>query len=209
MCEYSRRLVAWIDGEDSGGEASEIALHLAECAECRTCAAELRTVSATFEEYCGAFLHASAPSEARWRKPALLAAAAAIVLVLVFTQWRRPVTLPMPAPSATASARTTSPPVQTSVASVSSHEKRDVPRHHRRSAPAAPTLQARARTPSWRSASDTSSLRIAIPADAIFAPGALPDGMIFVADLSIGADGRVEQLRLVPQPVPFERRLEQ
>jgi anti-sigma factor RsiW len=207
MCEYSRRLVAWIDGEGSAGEASEIARHVAECAECRSCTAELRRVSGTFEAYCEAVLQASERSEARWRKPALLAAAAAIILALVFTYSRRPVAPPGQTPSATAAAVTSA--VQTSVASPGSHEKRDVPRHRHRSAPAPPPLQAGAQTQNWRSTSDEPALRIAIPAEAIFAPGALPDGMIFVADLSIGADGRVEQLRLVPQPVPFERRLEQ
>jgi hypothetical protein len=84
-----------------------------------------------------------------------------------------------------------------------------VQRSHKRRPPATPPPQARAQTASAGPFSDEPALRIAIPADAIFAPGALPDGMIFVADLSIGVDGRVEQLRLLPQPVPYERRLEQ
>lgn len=208
MCEYSRRLVAWMDGEASAGEASEIARHLAECAECRNCAAELRSVSGTIEEYCEAVLRASEPSDTRWRKPALLAAAA-IALALVFAHSRRPTTPPVQAPSETAGAASNAQPVPSPPARVSAREKRDLKRHRHPSARVAPPLQARAQTASASTLSDESALRIAIPAEALFAPGALPDGMIFVADLSIGADGRVEQLRLVPQPVPFERRLEQ
>lgn len=207
MCEYSGKLVAWIDGEVSTGEASEIARHVTECAECRNCVAELRSASAKFEECCEAVLQASEQREGVWRKRAVLAAAAAILLAFGVTHWRRPLAPPAQPPSEAASATTTAPAVQASVASESNHDKRNVKRHHHRSAPAA--LQARAQMPRERSASDEPALRIAIPAEAIFAPGALPDGMIFVADLSIGADGRVEQLRLVPQPIPLEGRLEQ
>jgi hypothetical protein len=32
----------------------------------------------------------------------------------------------------------------------------------------------------------------------MFAPGAIPEGMNFVAELSIGPDGSVERLRLRP-----------
>lgn len=209
MCEHSGKLVAWIDGEVSAGEASEIARHVAECAECRNCVAELRKVSGKFEEYCKAILHASERREATWRKPALLAAAAAIILALVVTHWRQPVAQPLLAPSETASVVRNAQPVRSAVASASLGEKRDVQSRHKRRARATAPVQARAHATAARPASDEPALRIAIPAEAIFAPGTLPDGMVFVADLSIGADGRVEQLRLVPQPVPFERRLEQ
>jgi putative zinc finger protein len=209
MCEHSGKLVAWMDGEISAAEASEIARHVAECAECRSCVAELRNVSGKFEEYCNAVLQACAPREASWRTPGILAAAAAIILALVVTHGRRPVAQPVLAPSETASVVSNAQPDRSAVESMSGGEKRDVQSRRKRRARAAAPLQARTPSQSERSAADEPALRIAIPADAIFAPGALPDGMIFVADLSIGADGRVEQLRLVPQPVPFERRLEQ
>lgn len=208
MCEHSGKLVAWMDGEISAAEASEIARHVAECAECRSCVAELRNVSGKFEEYCEAVLQESARREANWRKPALLAAAAAIILTLVVTHWRRPATPQAQTPTETASAVSDAQPVRSAVERASGGEKRDVQSRHKRRARATAPVQARADTQSSRSGSEEPALRIAIPAEAIFAPGALPDGMIFVADLSIGADGRVEQLRLVPQPVPFERRLE-
>jgi hypothetical protein len=40
------------------------------------------------------------------------------------------------------------------------------------------------------------AVQIAIPADAMFPPGAMPKGMNFIAELSIAADGSVEQVRL-------------
>jgi Putative zinc-finger len=53
------------------------------------------------------------------------------------------------------------------------------------------------------------SVEIAIPAAAMFPPGAVPEGISFVADLSIGADGSVQQVRLQPQISEFERRSSQ
>jgi hypothetical protein len=41
-------------------------------------------------------------------------------------------------------------------------------------------------------------VQIAIPAEAMFPPGAMPEGMSFIAEVSIGADGSVERLRLRP-----------
>jgi len=41
-----------------------------------------------------------------------------------------------------------------------------------------------------------SAVQIAIPADAMFAPGAVPKGMNFIAELSIAPDGSVKQVRL-------------
>lgn len=209
MCEHSGRLVASIDGEVSAAEASEIARHVAECAECRSCVAELRNVSGKLEEYCEAVLQASARRESRWQKPALLAAAAAIILTLLVAPRRRPVAPPDEAHRETASAVSIAQSVRRAVASASGGATRDFESRHKRRARATAPEQGRAHVATAGPASEEPALRIAIPAEAIFAPGALPDGMIFVADLSIGADGRVEQLRLVPQPVLFERRLDE
>jgi len=54
MCDYSRRLVAWLDREMQGDEASEMERHVAVCAECRNGAAEFDRVSGAFEDYCEA-----------------------------------------------------------------------------------------------------------------------------------------------------------
>jgi hypothetical protein len=48
-------------------------------------------------------------------------------------------------------------------------------------------------------------IQIAIPADEMFPPGAVPQGMNFVADVAIAADGSAERLRLRPRLVGFER----
>jgi hypothetical protein len=42
------------------------------------------------------------------------------------------------------------------------------------------------------------AIRIAIPADEIFPPGAVPEGVAYIANLSLAADGSVQGLRLQP-----------
>jgi hypothetical protein len=56
---------------------------------------------------------------------------------------------------------------------------------------------------------DEPMIQIAIPADEMFPPGAVPEGMHFVADLTIAADGSAERLRLRPRLAGFERRTTQ
>jgi hypothetical protein len=47
---------------------------------------------------------------------------------------------------------------------------------------------------------------IAIPADALFPPGAFPEGVGFVADVNLRPDGSAQRLRLQPQLVGFQTR---
>jgi hypothetical protein len=42
------------------------------------------------------------------------------------------------------------------------------------------------------------AIQIAIPADAMFPPGAVPEGMTYIANLSLAADGSVQGFRLRP-----------
>jgi hypothetical protein len=51
-------------------------------------------------------------------------------------------------------------------------------------------------------------VEIAIPADAMFPPGATPPGMSFAADLTISADGSAERLGLRPRLAEFETKFE-
>jgi hypothetical protein len=48
-------------------------------------------------------------------------------------------------------------------------------------------------------------IQIAFPADEMFPPGAVPEGMHFVADVTISPDGSAERLRLRPRLAGFER----
>jgi hypothetical protein len=50
------------------------------------------------------------------------------------------------------------------------------------------------------------AIQISIPAESMFPPGAIPEGVNFVADLSIAADGSAEQVRLRPRLIEVQRR---
>jgi hypothetical protein len=52
------------------------------------------------------------------------------------------------------------------------------------------------KTPNASWASAEPSIQIAIPVEAMFPPGAVPEGITFIADLSMAADGSVQGLRL-------------
>ena len=61
------------------------------------------------------------------------------------------------------------------------HQRRRVPPAHRKPHSWQPTETA---------------VEIAIPAEAVLPPGAMPEGMNFIAELSIAPDGSVKQIRL-------------
>lgn len=54
MCEHTKKLVAWMDGELPEREAAAIEKHVAQCAECRECLAAYKQASAGFDMYCDA-----------------------------------------------------------------------------------------------------------------------------------------------------------
>lgn len=224
MCDYSGRLMTWLDREVRADEAAEIERHLAACAECRNCAAEFEKVSGAFEEYCEEVVRSEQGRKASRVAPVLWAAAAAIVLAVMFTYPRRHMAPRMQKPGVTAVARTDSSPSLTAKAIDNAPAPFKPERHSARrqaadralGAAASPHLcsgqgcapaKTQSQNANW--AAEEPSVQIAIPAEAMFPPGAVPEGVNFVADVSIGADGRVEQLRLQPRPARFERRTDQ
>src|SRR6202043_2129345 len=80
----------------------------------------------------------------------------------------------------------------TSVKVPSPHAAEAAPRKKIRKRPAVPPIQEH--PVKWQPTE--TAVQIAIPADAMFPPGAMPKGMNFIAELSIAADGSVEQVRL-------------
>jgi anti-sigma factor RsiW len=186
MCDLSLNLVAWLDGELSPGEAAAVASHLETCEECRRRCDALRDTGESVRLYSDAILAAqSRPAVPRrsvqgW-VPALTCAAVAAAMLVLFFVPRRPPAPPDPI----------EPPVMASTVapealpSPSPHKQV----HKSRPRPAAP----RPEQP-WPPA-DT-QVEIAIPAEAVFAPGALPEGMNLVAEISIAPDGSLREVRL-------------
>jgi len=66
MCEHTRKLILWMDGELGASEAALVEAHVAQCAECRECLAAYRQASVGFEAYCDAI--AGVLDEARAEK---------------------------------------------------------------------------------------------------------------------------------------------
>jgi hypothetical protein len=164
MCEYSGKLIAWLDQELPPEEATNVEWHVNQCAACR------KAVDA-YQEVSGVFLACyEATMTARPRRNMHLwawsgvAAAAAIVAVFF-----------MAPPAHLAPPRA---------------EKLSF---HPPAPPPAPILEVRAPVHSrphalhppiqrqWVAAEPT--IQVALPADALFPPGAVPEGFSFIADV--------------------------
>jgi hypothetical protein len=191
MCEFTSKLVAWLDRELPDEQLDAIDRHLSACSECREQADSFREVSRAFAVYA----RAVPPQPARPVRAGLVIpvaiAAAALLAVLVLSSGRHQEMQPdsqhvqrsaasVPQRSAPQSVAMLphAAPARVAIASRPHHSKRP----HRQSAwmPVEPTIQ------------------ILIPADALFPPGALPEGVDFVADLRPAAEGSPASLALRP-----------
>lgn len=181
MCEYSGRLIAWLDQELSdqelsdqelpGDEATNVEWHVAHCAECR------KAVSA-YEEVSGAFLvcyeAAMSPPPRRrmkaWIASGVAAAAAIVALILLAQPRLERLSMPLPsAPHAPAMAfEKFVPPLQLATAVRPQREVR---------APIHPPRIAQ------RWIAQEPVVEVALPADALFPPGAVPQGFSFIAEV--------------------------
>lgn len=185
MAEDHPNLVAWLDGELRPVEAADVALHLESCDTCRRQCDAFRDMSADLRFYSDEIFRAAhvRPRLPRW-VPALAALAAAAVVAMFLAFSRKPVVTPSPIPAAVAviapsQVSSPEPPAPAAPKAV-----------HRR-----PSVSGVAhRTVAWP-ATDT-AVEIAIPADAVFAPGALPEGMRLFGEMRIGPDGSLREIRL-------------
>ena len=196
MCEHSGRLIAWLDHELAEDEAADVERHVRGCKECRSEVEAYQRVSRAFDAYC----EAAQSRQARRRVPRWIpamsgaAVAAAVALLLMFPRaTMNPPQLHPPAAPVPAAVVSESRPPETKAT-------KPIKRIRRRAA-AAPVQN---QTAIWAAAEP--AIQIAIPAEAMFPPGAVPEGVSFNADLSIGADGSVQRLRLQPRLAGFERR---
>src|ERR1700689_4560613 len=89
MCEFSQRLVAWLDGELPEGEAAKMERHLGECTQCRGQIDAYRQASDAFEAYSKACADGAASAKSgrpsvRWARAASAAAAIAAMVAAFF-----------------------------------------------------------------------------------------------------------------------------
>jgi anti-sigma factor RsiW len=183
MCDVHGKLVAWLDRELSQDEAAEVERHVERCAECRSECQRYERVSETFEAYCDAVVAAKTHRRVpRW-VPALAGAVVAVAVAVVFLSFPRARVEPRPVPARVAA-------IPVTVLRPTSAPGKKVHTPH------PPVARIGEQVARWRPAE--SAVQIAIPAEAMFPPGAMPEGMSFIAEVSIGADGSVERVRLRP-----------
>jgi anti-sigma factor RsiW len=217
MCDFSGKLIAWLDRELPSDETASVERHLEACAECRSAIESYKRVSCELNAYCDEAVAASSTDSRmpRWIPVAAAAGAVAAFLVL-FLAWsqaagkRHAISFPPPVVTTgtgtMGDTRVVGTPPATSM--------REVHRGHSAATePKQSPVVAQAAQPVRDEVTDILAeepvIRIAIPADEMFPPGAVPEGIRFAADLTIAADGSAERLRLRPRLAGFERRTTQ
>jgi hypothetical protein len=184
MCDVSGKLIAWMDGELAESEAANMEQHVRDCSECRNRVEAYGEVSRLVVTYCDAAAATKPqPKLPRW-VPAL-AGAAAVAALLLFI-FRPTAVQPVPI---VARAADPSPELILKAPSAPAQVKIKVAhrRHERETV----------RDPNTNWAYADPDIQIVIPAEAMFAPGAVPEGTVFRADLRMASDGSVQGLRLL------------
>jgi hypothetical protein len=210
MCDRSDELIPWLDHELPQDEAASVQRHLQTCAECRRCLAAYQHVSDSIDAYCDAAIESPVRQWLPSWTPVLAAAAAMLFLVVAHGRIARgPGERPLPSGSLMA---TSSPTLvhhsegQPEVRAALDPPPAPAHRHSRTILGGSPVQgggsaqQTQSLSPvqnaSWIPAQ--AAVEIAIPAEAMFAPGAVPQGVSFSAELVIAPDGSAQQLRLRP-----------
>jgi len=195
MCELSGKLVACLDRELEKDEMDYVQRHIQDCAECRRQFDTYKEVSRTFDT-CRHAVMASRrrPRQSHWVPVLSVAATVVFAAAAFFGFWHTHAEPPVPPPTMKT---VLSPPILGTGSTPSSTVQ-----VHRRRKPSPEQIQ----IAKWRPAEP--AIHIAIPAESVFPPGAIPEGVSFTADLSIATDGSAQQIRLTPRLIGFERRIQ-
>lgn len=201
MSECPGRLIAWLDTELPSEEAAAIEQHVSSCRMCRERIAMYRRIDADVRAYRKSVMEAKFHRRAgEWLLASGAAAFAAAGVLALFTVVPPAQVAPPPGPAGPLVAR---PPVHPNELAglvpprVQRAEVQAVPKrvmkpsrtHRAASATGLADLN-------WVPAEP--AIEIVIPAEAVFPPGAIPEGVSFNANLTIGADGFPQRLRLWP-----------
>ena len=192
MCDYKGRLVAWMDGELAENDAAVVEQHVRACAECRDCVAAYEEASRGFAAYYDATLQSATATPARRKLPrwvpvvagAAAVLAAAVLLVSLLPRFVKPV--PAVPQAAVTRPPVASPPVAVEPAAKPVQTVAPVQRRH---------VAARKKAANTNWAMADPAVQIAIPGEAMFPPGAVPEGVNYIANVSL-TDGSVQGIRL-------------
>lgn len=206
MCEFDAMLVAWMDDELGPDTGAEVERHIAVCQACSHKVAAYRKVSRAFTAYCASAPIETRPPRSRW--VVWGGAVAATMAAIAMWPLRAPLEqLPLHSPKipeapafAFQTASRKPGVLMISQKPAAPWSKENAPaRHFAVRVPEDAADRSGQRTAAKsapRILPSEPSIEIALPADAMFAPGALPPGVAFAADLSIGSDGSPELLRV-------------
>ena len=207
MCDISEKLIAWLDHELPREEAAAVERHLEGCSECRIAVDSYKQVSGELDAYCDETLESMSRARTNPWTAVVAAAGAAASLVVLLLVWQHPRVQPRkPSPSRGVGAA--SPAIVENAAFPPSRTEQGIHRTQ-----AANLVQSKKEINSAPSENQSGLIdmeepviQIAIPAEEMFPPGAVPEGMRFFADVTVGPDGSAERLRLRPRLAGFERR---
>jgi len=195
MCRYSTKLIAWLDRELEPEQMAELEQHLRDCGECRLNIAKYESASEIFGDYCDAVMNAVPNRDQRRRIPLLSAAAAILLLVATTAVVLRTRVQPL-SPSPTAIVQPAQSPLVPEPATPPANAMR--PRRAR-------VKPVRTQAGNWLPLPPQPAVEVAIPADSMFPPGAVPEGVNFIADVNFAPDGSARQMRLRPRLTAIER----
>jgi hypothetical protein len=187
MCDFSGKLIAWLDHELPCDEAAGVEQHVQTCEDCRSSVDSYRQVTGAVEAYCDAVMalpaHGGVPRWAVMLGGAVVVAASLLMALSSAHVKQQVVHLPA-AVAPTAAEAPVAKVVEPTPAPV-----KTIARRHA----AAPR---RVQEANW--VQSEPAIHIAIPAAAMFPPGAVPEGVNLFAEVTIAADGSAQRLRLRP-----------
>jgi len=193
--------MAWLDGELGNDEMVELERHIGACSECRSRLESYKQSSATFDAYCHALASAKTHRRRvpRWVPMLRTAAAAAIAATLALVLLRARVEPPALPPPLQVQVQANPPAMVLESSPAPTPAPGKTMHRPRATTPGTPRQMA-----NWQPTER--AIQISIPAESMFPPGAVPQGVNFIADLSIAADGSAEQIRLRPRLMEVPRR---
>jgi anti-sigma factor RsiW len=204
MCEYSKCLIAWMDGELAKSEAAEVEQHVRACPACGKCVSACEEICREFAAYYAAFTQtrpvARRQKVSGWVPMAASVAAVAAMLVIAFmTRSAKQVPTIQQAAAIPSTVKTSPIPKTTAPASLLAAEDHYAPYRQQKAIRVGQphrTTKLESTKAEW--AIIEPAIEIAIPAEAMFPPGAVPEGVTYIANVSLGPDGLVRGLRLQP-----------